>query len=100
MCTFTCLVYCDVTWCCIKKVPKKDIIIIQGYFNGKIGPDAYVEWQGTIGRYGVGTTNDRGLRLLEFASSQRLTIAKTNNQLRRIRDGGEQREKQSNGKHR
>ena len=61
----------------IKKVPKKDITIIQGGFNAKVGPDAYEDWQGTIGQFGVGETNDRGLRLLEFASSQRLTIANT-----------------------
>ena len=61
----------------LKKVPKIDLIIIQGDFNAKIGPDAYEMWPGTVGRYGVGETNDRGLRLLEFASSHRLTIANT-----------------------
>lgn len=61
----------------IKKAPKKDIIIVQGDFNAKIGPDAYKDWAGTVGQYGTGETNDRGLRLLEFACSQRLTIANT-----------------------
>ena len=61
----------------IKKIPKKDITIIQGDFNAKVGPDAYKDWQGTIGQYGTGETNERGLRLLEFASNQRLTIANT-----------------------
>ena len=61
----------------LKKVPKKDLIIIQGDFNAKIGPDAYEVWPCTVGRNGVGETNDRGLRLLEFASSHRLTIANT-----------------------
>ena len=61
----------------VQKVPKKDILIVQGDFNAKIGPDAYDEWAGTVGRYGTGETNDRGLRLLEFASSKRLTIANT-----------------------
>ena len=61
----------------IKKVPKKDITIVQGDFNAKVGPDAYKDWRGTIGQYGTGETNERGLRLLEFASSQRLTIANT-----------------------
>ena len=59
----------------LKKVPKIDLIIIQGDFNAKIGPDAYDVWPGTVGRYGVGETNDRGLRLLEIPSSHRLTIA-------------------------
>ena len=61
----------------IQKAPKKDLIIVQGDFNAKIGPDAYKVWAGTVGRYGVGETNDRGLRLLEFASSHRYTIANT-----------------------
>ncbi|XP_076438321.1 uncharacterized protein LOC143277407 [Babylonia areolata] len=46
-----------------------------GDFNAKIGSDAYNDWAGTVGQYGTGDTNDRGLRLLEFACSQRLTIA-------------------------
>lgn len=60
-----------------KKVPKKDIIIIQGYFNAKIGPHVFEIWIGTVSQYGTSETNDRGLRALEFASSQRLTIANT-----------------------
>ncbi|XP_076443957.1 uncharacterized protein LOC143282244 [Babylonia areolata] len=60
----------------IKKAPQKDIIIVQGDFNAKIGSDAYNDWAGTVGQYGTGDT-DRGLRLLEFACSQRLTIANT-----------------------
>lgn len=59
----------------IKSTPKKDILIIQGDFNAKIGPDAYDQWAGTTGRFTIGETNDRGLRLLEFASTHRLTIA-------------------------
>ena len=61
----------------IKKAPKKDIIVVLGDFNAKVGPDAYKDWDGTVGQYGTGETNDRGLRLLEFACSQRLTIANT-----------------------
>ena len=61
----------------IQKAPKKDLLIIQGDFNAKIGEDAYENWAGTVGRYGTGKTNDRGLRLLEFASSHQLTITNT-----------------------
>jgi len=61
----------------IKKIPKKDIIIIQGDFNAKVGPDSYNQWAGTVGQFGTGETNDRGLRLLEFACTHRLTIANT-----------------------
>ena len=61
----------------IKTIPKKDLIIVQGDFNAKVGPDAYAHWAGTAGKFGCGETNDRGTRLLEFATSQRLTLANT-----------------------
>ena len=61
----------------IKKTPKKDLLIVLGDWNAKVGPDAYDQWAGTVGRFGTGETNDRGLRLLEFASSHKLTLANT-----------------------
>ena len=61
----------------LAKAPKKDLIVIQGDWNAKIGPDAYTNWAGTVGRFGIGTTNDRGLRLLEFANAHKLTLANT-----------------------
>ena len=61
----------------IKKAPKKDIVFVMGDFNAKVGPDAHANWAGTAGKYGTGETNDRGLRLLEFANSHKLTIANT-----------------------
>ncbi|KAI8512774.1 hypothetical protein Bbelb_094130 [Branchiostoma belcheri] len=56
---------------------KKDFLIVQGDWNAKVGPDAYEQWAGTVGRCGIGETNDRGYRLLEFAHSQKLTLANT-----------------------
>ena len=61
----------------IQKSPKKDILIVQGDWNAKIGPDSYQQWAGTVGKFSTGETNDRGLRLLEFACSHRLTLANT-----------------------
>ena len=61
----------------IKKVPKKDLLIIQGDWNAKVGPDSYTQWAGTVGKFSTGETNERGLRLLEFASAHRLTLANT-----------------------
>ena len=37
----------------------------------------YEQWAGTIGRFGTRETNDKGIRLLEFASTQKLTSANT-----------------------
>ena len=61
----------------IAKTRKKDILVVQGDWNAKVGPDAYLHWAGTIGRCGIGETNDRGRRLPEFAKSHRLTFANT-----------------------
>ena len=61
----------------ITEVPKRDILIIQGDWNAKVGPDAYENWAGTVGRFGIGETNDRGLRLLEFTRGHCLTLANT-----------------------
>lgn len=61
----------------LSKRHKKDLLIIQGDWNAKIGSDAYNNWAGTVGRFAFGTTNDRGLRLLEFAKTHNLTLANT-----------------------
>ncbi|XP_063587738.1 craniofacial development protein 2-like [Penaeus indicus] len=60
----------------IRKTPRKDLIV-QGDWNAKVGPDAYQIWAGTVGRFGLGITNDRGQRLLEFACNHNLTLAIT-----------------------
>ncbi|KAL8583570.1 hypothetical protein ACOMHN_028341 [Nucella lapillus] len=58
-----------------KRVSKKDLLIVMGDWNAKVGEDAYEQWTGTVGCFGLGETNDRGFRLLEFASSHKLTLA-------------------------
>ena len=37
----------------IKKIPRKDLLIIQGNWNAKVGPDAYKQWPGTVGRFSL-----------------------------------------------
>ena len=61
----------------IKKIPKKDLMIIQGDWNAKIGFNDTQDWKGTTGPYGVGKTNERGLRMLEFAKQNHLVVANT-----------------------
>lgn len=61
----------------IAAVSKKDLLIVQGDWNAKIGPDAYEDWRGTVGKYGYGCTNERGLRLMEFAKLNRLLVSNT-----------------------
>ena len=59
------------------KTPKKDILVVQGDWNAKIGEDAYENWKGTCGRHCNIKSNERGFRLLEFASYNDLMVANT-----------------------
>ena len=61
----------------LKSIPKKDIVVVMGDWNATVGSDAYADWAGTAGKFGLGTTNERGLRLLEFAKVHKLVIANT-----------------------
>ncbi|XP_071511057.1 craniofacial development protein 2-like [Diadema antillarum] len=61
----------------LRKIPKKDIKIIQGDWNAKIGTDSYEDWHGTVEKFAHGMTNDRGERLLEFCKLNNLTVANT-----------------------
>ena len=61
----------------IAKTAMKDILVVQGDWHAKVGPDAYQHWAGTIGRFGIEETNNRGLRLLKFSKSHRRIFANT-----------------------
>ena len=52
----------------IQNTAKKDILIVQGDWNSKVCVDAHKLWEGTCCINCNPITNDRGLRLLEFAS--------------------------------
>lgn len=60
----------------ITNTPKKDILIITGDWNAKIG-DNNIGWESTMGKHGYGTRNERGEWLLEFAASHDLFICNT-----------------------
>ena len=61
----------------VDQIPKKDILIVQGDWNAKVGKDACKNWKYTFGLYSKNETNERGLRLLEFASLNDLKLANT-----------------------
>ena len=61
----------------VDQIPKKDILIVQGDWNAKMGKDACKNWKYTCGLYSNNETNERGLRLLEFASLNDLKLANT-----------------------
>ena len=59
----------------IDQTPKKDILVVQGDWNAKVGRDACRNWQGICGPFCNNDTNERGLRLLEFATFNDLVLA-------------------------
>ena len=61
----------------IDQTPKKDILVVQGDWNAKVGRDACGNWQGMCGPFCNDDTNETGLRLLEFASFNDLVLANT-----------------------
>ena len=56
---------------------KKDILVVQGDWNAKVGRVVCGNWQGIYGPFCNNDTNERGLRLLEFASFNNLVFANT-----------------------
>ena len=61
----------------LDNTPKKDILVVQGDWNAKIGVDTFENWKGTCGRHCNIISNERGQRLLEFASYNDLMVANT-----------------------
>ena len=56
---------------------KMDILVVQADWNAKVGRDACGNWQGICGLFCNDDTNERGLRLLEFATFNDLVLANT-----------------------
>ena len=61
----------------IEEVAKKDILIVQGDWNAKVGEDDTTICNGICGNSCNPITNDKGLRLLEFDSTHDLILANT-----------------------
>jgi hypothetical protein len=68
----------------IAKTGKKDIIILTGDWNAKVGNDN-TDWKPVMGKYGYGDRNERGERLLEFATVHNLYICNTRFEQKPIR---------------
>jgi hypothetical protein len=68
----------------IAKTDKKDVIILTGDWNAKVGSDNK-DWESVMGKYGYGDRNERGERLLEFATVHDLYICNTRFQQKPIR---------------
>ena len=56
--------------------PRRDIKIILGDFNAKVGREDY--YRPTIGKYSLHeTSNDNGLRVIDFAASRNMVVSST-----------------------
>ena len=60
----------------LAKTGKSDVIILTGDWNAKVGDDN-ADWKCAMGKYGYGDRNERGERLLEFATTHSLYICNT-----------------------
>lgn len=60
----------------LEELPKKDIKIISGDWNAKVGK-GNESYENAMGRYGYGDRNERGEKLLEFALKHDMTICNT-----------------------
>src|SRR6218665_2199492 len=60
----------------VEEVPKQEILIVMGDWNAKIGTENS-GWEKVMGKFGYGARNERGEKLLEFATDQDLLICNT-----------------------
>ena len=58
----------------LELTPKKDVLFIIGDWNAKVGSQ---ETPGVTGKFGLGTWNEAGQRLIEFCQENALIIANT-----------------------
>ena len=68
----------------IQKIPKKETLIILGDFNAKLGTD-HDTWAPTLGKFGLGSINERGEKLLEFCTLHKLVVCNTQFQHKKCR---------------
>ena len=58
----------------IDQTPTKDLLLVQGDWNVKVEKDAQADWGEVCGPNCNVETNERGLRLLEFATFNNLVL--------------------------
>ena len=54
---------------------KQDILVVLGDWNAKVGEDAQEDWREVCGPSCNPETNDRGVKLLDFATYNNLVLA-------------------------
>ena len=61
----------------VDQTPKQDILVVQGDSNAKVGEDAQEDWGEVCTPSCSPETNDRGLKLLDFAIYNNLVLTNT-----------------------
>src|ERR1043165_6261300 len=61
----------------IRKVPRRDILIVMGDFNAKVGEQMTDEYPTVVGKGGLGSGNEAGERLVEFCLDNELRLSNT-----------------------
>ena len=59
----------------VVSVPNKDVMVVQGDWNAKVGTDSTSRWPGICGQCANAETNEQGHRLLKFADFSDLMLA-------------------------
>ena len=60
----------------MRKTLKRDMLLVMGDFNARIGNDVDA-WRGTIGMFGPGELNEKGVKLLDFCAFNNLVVTNT-----------------------
>ena len=66
--------FCEDLQDLLELTPKKDVLFIIGDWNAKVGCQ---ETPGVTGKFGLGTRNEAGQKLIEFCQENTLVIANT-----------------------
>lgn len=62
----------------LNKIPNREIMLILGDWNAKVGTtEADDELRQVVGKYGLGTRNERGTRFIDFCIDKNLCILNT-----------------------
>ena len=61
---------------CIDKIANRDIVIVAGDFNAKVG-SGWHDFPSVVGKFGKGHVNTNGERLIELCSKHELCISNT-----------------------
>ena len=61
----------------VDQITKQDILVVQGNWKAKVGEEAQEDWGEVCRPFCNPETNDRGLKLLDFATYNNLLLANT-----------------------